>query len=76
MRIGDIERVGEREIPMPKLTPKAPPAPAPHAPQREREPREPEKVPFEGGSNGTFAGWEGARRRLYNKAEPTSALAR
>jgi hypothetical protein len=39
MRIGEIERVGEREIPMPALTPPAPerhhPAPTP---QREREP--------------------------------------
>jgi hypothetical protein len=47
MRIGEIERVGEREIPMPALTPPAParqhPAPAP---QRERAPeREPERAP-------------------------------
>jgi hypothetical protein len=45
MRIGEIERVGEREIPMPNLTPQAPPKPAPPAPQREREPRQPERVP-------------------------------
>jgi hypothetical protein len=46
MKIGEIERVGEREIPMPKLTPQqAPPKPAPPAPQREREPRQPERVP-------------------------------
>jgi hypothetical protein len=45
MRIGEIERVGEREIPMPKLTPQAPPEPAKPAPQREREPCQPEKVP-------------------------------
>lgn len=45
MRIGEIERVGEREIPMPNLTPQAPPEPAPPVPQREREPRKPEKVP-------------------------------
>ena len=42
MRIGEIERVGEREIPMPALTPSpsaAPtPAPARPAPSREREP--------------------------------------
>jgi hypothetical protein len=31
MRIGEIERVGEREIPMPALTP---PKPAPPAPER------------------------------------------
>ena len=44
MRIGDIERVGEREIPMPNLTPQGPPepAPSPPAPSRECEPREPE----------------------------------
>jgi hypothetical protein len=30
MRIGEIERVGEREIPMPNLTPQAPPEPMPH----------------------------------------------
>jgi hypothetical protein len=42
MRIGEIERVGEREIPMPNLTPQAPPEPAP---KREREPRQPERVP-------------------------------
>jgi hypothetical protein len=45
MRIGEIERVGEREIPMPNLTPQAPREPAPPAPQREREPRQPERVP-------------------------------
>jgi hypothetical protein len=45
MKIGEIERVGEREIPMPNLTPQAPPKPAPPAPQREREPRQPERVP-------------------------------
>jgi hypothetical protein len=48
MRIGEIERVGEREIPMPNLTPQAPPEPAPPAPpvpQRERDPRQPERVP-------------------------------
>jgi hypothetical protein len=45
MRSGEIERVGEREIPMPNLTPQAPPKPAPPAPQREREPRQPERVP-------------------------------
>jgi hypothetical protein len=44
IRIGEIERVGEREIPMPNLTPQAPPKPQP-APQREREPRQPERVP-------------------------------
>jgi hypothetical protein len=46
MRIGEIERVGEREIPMPNLTPQAPtePAHAPPAPQREHEPHEPERV--------------------------------
>jgi hypothetical protein len=42
MRIGEIERVGEREIPMPNLTPQAPPEPAP---RRESEPHQPEKVP-------------------------------
>jgi hypothetical protein len=45
MRIGKIERVGEREIPMPALTPPAPavpaaPSPAPSAPVRERVPEE------------------------------------
>jgi hypothetical protein len=48
MRIGEIERVGEREIPMPDLAPKAPPEPAlpaPAVPQRERDPRQPERVP-------------------------------
>jgi hypothetical protein len=46
MRIGEIEHVGEREIPMPNLTPQPPmePAPSTPTPQREREPREPEKV--------------------------------
>ena len=47
MRIGEIERVGEREIPMPALTPQAPPeptapSPVPPAPSRERVP---EQVP-------------------------------
>jgi hypothetical protein len=40
MRIGEIERVGEREIPMPAFKPQEPsaePAPSPAAP-REREP--------------------------------------
>ena len=48
MRIGDIERVGEREIPMPTFKPQAPPsepAPSPPTPRRGREPREPDKVP-------------------------------
>jgi hypothetical protein len=46
MRIGEIERVGEREIPLPNLTPEAPPEPPPPVPQREREmPRQPERVP-------------------------------
>ena len=45
MRIGEIERLGEREIPMPNLTPRAPPEPAPPAPQREPKPHQPEKVP-------------------------------
>ena len=49
MKIGDIVRVGEREIPMPSFRPQAPqapdPAPSQPAPQRERQPREPEKVP-------------------------------
>jgi hypothetical protein len=47
MRIGEIERVGEREILMPNLTPQARPehAPSPHPPQRERESSQPEKVP-------------------------------
>jgi hypothetical protein len=46
MRIGEIERVGERKIPIPNLTPQAPPqrAPSPPAPQRKREPHEPERV--------------------------------
>jgi hypothetical protein len=46
MKIGEIERVGEREIPMPNLKPQAPsePASSPPAPSREREPREPERV--------------------------------
>jgi hypothetical protein len=39
MKIGKIERVGEREIPMPKLTPQqAPREREPAVPQREREP--------------------------------------
>jgi hypothetical protein len=45
MKIGEIERVGEREIPMPNLTPQASPEPSAPSPEREREPREPEKVP-------------------------------
>ena len=45
MRIGEIERVGERDIPMPNLLPQAPTEPAPTPPQRDREPRQPEKVP-------------------------------
>ena len=50
MRIGEIERVGEREIPMPTFTPPGVPEPAPSSPQplapsRERKPREPERVP-------------------------------
>jgi hypothetical protein len=47
MKIGEIERVGEREIPMPNPTPQAPqePVPSTPAPQRQREPRDPEKVP-------------------------------
>lgn len=48
MRIGDIERVGEREIPMPTFKPQVPPAepaPSPPTPRPERAPREPEKVP-------------------------------
>jgi hypothetical protein len=45
MKIGEIERVGEREIPMPNLTPPAPlepatPSPAPPAPSRERVPEQ------------------------------------
>jgi hypothetical protein len=42
MRIGDIERVGEREIQMPTFRPPQPeePAPSSPAPQRESEPRE------------------------------------
>jgi len=46
MKIGEIERVGEREIPMPTFKPQqatAEPAPAP-APQQEHEPSEPENV--------------------------------
>jgi hypothetical protein len=48
MRIGDIERVGEREIPMPTFKPQEPlavPVPSPPAPRREQEPLEPESVP-------------------------------
>jgi hypothetical protein len=47
MKIGDIVRVGEREIPMPSFTPKAPPEPAPSSPPpaREPQPREPQRVP-------------------------------
>jgi hypothetical protein len=44
MRIGEIERVGEREIPLPNLTPQAPPESALPVPQREL-PRKPERVP-------------------------------
>jgi hypothetical protein len=45
MRIGDIERVGEREIPMPTFKPQAPPVePEPSTPRREQEPCGPEKV--------------------------------
>jgi hypothetical protein len=46
MRIGDIERVGKREIPMPRFTPppvEPTPSPLTPAPTREREPREPER---------------------------------
>ena len=47
MRIGEIERVGEREIPMPALTPLYPvepavPSPKPSVPSRKHEP---ERVP-------------------------------
>ena len=47
MRIGEIECVGKREIPMPALTPSAPERQRPAtAPQRERAPeREPERAP-------------------------------
>ena len=48
MKIGDIERIGEREIPMPTFKPQhtpAEPAPSSPEPQRERQPLEPEKVP-------------------------------
>ena len=47
MRIGEIERVGEREIPMPALTPPAPAAPAAPLPERPAPSRErvPEQVP-------------------------------
>jgi hypothetical protein len=48
MRIGEIIRVGDREIPMPTFTPPARPEPAPSSPQaplREHEPRKPERVP-------------------------------
>ena len=48
MRIGEIERVGEREIPMPTFRPQEKPAePAPSPPQQlpEKEPREPELTP-------------------------------
>ena len=41
MRIGEIERVGEREIPMPAFKPQEPsaePAPSPAAPRPERHP--------------------------------------
>jgi hypothetical protein len=49
MKIGDIVRVGEREIPMPSFKPQAPkapePAPSQPAPERESEPKQPERVP-------------------------------
>jgi hypothetical protein len=47
MRIGEIERIGEREIPMPALKPqKAPAEPTPPSPAQapERQPSNPEKV--------------------------------
>jgi hypothetical protein len=46
MKIGDVVRVGEREIPMSNLTPKEPPEPAPSSPPpaREPQPREPQRV--------------------------------
>jgi hypothetical protein len=44
MRIGDIEHLGEREIPMPRFTPpRVEPTPSPLKPAPTRE-REPEKV--------------------------------
>jgi hypothetical protein len=47
MRIGEIERVGEREIPMPTFTPSAPAAPPPPSPERPAPSRErvPEQPP-------------------------------
>jgi hypothetical protein len=48
MRIGEIERIGEREIPMPALKPQETPSePLPPSPPQmpEQEPRQPEKVP-------------------------------
>jgi hypothetical protein len=49
MNIGDIVRIGEREIPMPALKPSEPQEPAPPSPapehEREPEPREPERNP-------------------------------
>jgi hypothetical protein len=47
MRIGEIERIGEREIPMPAWEPQKPPAePTPPSPAQapERQPSKPEKV--------------------------------
>jgi hypothetical protein len=47
MKIGEIERVGEREIPMPTFKAQhapAEPAPSSPEPQREHEPSEPENV--------------------------------
>jgi hypothetical protein len=47
MRIGDIERIGEREIPMPRFTPppvEPTPSPLTPAPTRERGPREAERT--------------------------------
>jgi hypothetical protein len=49
MKIGDVVRVGEREIPMPTFKPQEPqrvePVPSAPEPRREQEPREPEQVP-------------------------------
>ena len=47
MRIGEIERVGEREIPMPSLTPAQPVEPAVPSPERTAPSRErvPDQVP-------------------------------
>lgn len=48
MRIGEIERVGEREIPTPTFIPTrpeaAPSSPPLSPPSREREPSEPERA--------------------------------